>query len=343
MGGLNDDFGAFYERHVDAVTAYVARRVGRPDLTFDVVAETFARALEHGDDYDPERGAAVAWLFGIARNVVIDAARRGRVADAARRRLGMSAVTLDDDQLARIEERGRIDLAEALSALSHEQREAVIQRVLAEEPYAAIAERVGCSEQVVRQRVSRGLAVLRRTKNVLLFAIVDRRVASVRLHDGRTIASRADRTLPYGWKAVVAFLARQDGRFAVDDLSWTLQDARGAPISTAPNQRAGATHAWTATLPTRAVDPRDPPHARYAIRARPLQGLRAVSARIVTRAATRTPDVNGRAFQTRATTVYYLHARRYRAALLVDARDPSRPAADLPGSTRRADGLVTHP
>ena len=162
MGGLNDDFGAFYERHVDAVTAYAARRVGRADLTFDVVAETFARALEHRDDYDPERGAAVAWLLGIARNVVIDASRRGRVADAARRRLGMSAVTLDDDQLARIEERGRIDLAEALSALSHEQREAVIQRVLAEEPYAAIAERVGCSEQVVRQRVSRGLAVLRR-------------------------------------------------------------------------------------------------------------------------------------------------------------------------------------
>lgn len=162
MGGLTEDFGAFYERHVSAVTAYVARRVGRADLTFDVVAETFARALEHRDDYDPERGVAVAWLFGIARNVVIDSARRGRVADAARRRLGMTAVTLDDEQLARIDERGRIDLAEALSALPRDQREAVICRVLAEEPYTAIAERLGCSEQVVRQRVSRGLAALRR-------------------------------------------------------------------------------------------------------------------------------------------------------------------------------------
>lgn len=38
-----DDFEAFYRRHVDLVTAYVARRVGRPDLTVDVVAETFAR------------------------------------------------------------------------------------------------------------------------------------------------------------------------------------------------------------------------------------------------------------------------------------------------------------
>ena len=178
------------------------------------------------------------------------------------------------------------------------------------------------------------------TKNVLLFAIVDRRVASVRLHDGRTIAPLADRKLPYRWKAVVAFLARQGGRFAVDDLQWTLQDAKGAPISSAPNEHAGAKDAGTATLPTRAVDPRDPPHVRYAIRARPLKGLRAVSARIVTRAPTRTPDVNGRAFQTRATTIYYLHTRRYRAAMLVDARDPSRPAADLPGSTPRADGLV---
>jgi hypothetical protein len=33
IGGPTDDFGTFYERHVEAVTAYVARRVGRPDLT----------------------------------------------------------------------------------------------------------------------------------------------------------------------------------------------------------------------------------------------------------------------------------------------------------------------
>jgi DNA-directed RNA polymerase specialized sigma24 family protein len=40
-------FGAFYDRHLPAITAYVGRRVRRADLTFDVVAETFARALEH--------------------------------------------------------------------------------------------------------------------------------------------------------------------------------------------------------------------------------------------------------------------------------------------------------
>ena len=155
-------FGRFYERHVGAVTSYVARRVERPDLTFDLVAETFARALEHRAQYDPARGPAIGWLIGIARHLVFDAWRRRRVDAAARRRLGMPVVALDDEQLARIEERGSADLASALATLPVAQREAVLRRVLADEPYPAIAARVGCSEQVVRQRVARGLARLRR-------------------------------------------------------------------------------------------------------------------------------------------------------------------------------------
>src|SRR4051794_19574251 len=105
-----EDFGEFYERHVAAVTAYVARRSPRADLTFDLVAETFARALEHGARYDPRKGPAVAWLFGIARHLMIDAVRKGQVADAARIRLGMAPVALDDEQLQRVEEASRIDL-----------------------------------------------------------------------------------------------------------------------------------------------------------------------------------------------------------------------------------------
>jgi RNA polymerase sigma factor (sigma-70 family) len=157
------DFGVFYERHVSAVTAYVARRVARADLTFDVVAETFARALERRTQYDAARGPAVAWLLGIARNLLVDAARRGRVADDSRLRLGLGRIELDDEHIARIEERSAVDLRSTLAGLPAAQREALILHVLAEEPYAAIAQRLGCSEQVVRQRVARGLAALRRS------------------------------------------------------------------------------------------------------------------------------------------------------------------------------------
>jgi RNA polymerase sigma factor (sigma-70 family) len=159
---LNSDFAAFYERHVSLVTAYLGRRVARPDLVFDLVAETFARALAHRDQYDAERGPPAAWLLGIARNLLIDAARRGRVADEARRRLGMSPVALDDEALERVELRASVDVRSLLAELPPLQRDSVVRRVLSDEPYAVIAASIGCSEQVVRQRVSRGLAALRR-------------------------------------------------------------------------------------------------------------------------------------------------------------------------------------
>ena len=44
---LASDFGCFYDRHVRAVTAFVGSWIGEPDVVFDLVAETFARALEH--------------------------------------------------------------------------------------------------------------------------------------------------------------------------------------------------------------------------------------------------------------------------------------------------------
>jgi RNA polymerase sigma-70 factor (ECF subfamily) len=49
-----------------------------------------------------------------------------------------------------------------LSDLPADQREAVRRRVLDEADYPTIASELECSEAVVRQRVSRGLAALRK-------------------------------------------------------------------------------------------------------------------------------------------------------------------------------------
>ncbi len=163
-GGRADDFEVFYRRHVAVVHAYVDRRTRRADLTLDVVSETFARALRSRDRFDPARGVAIAWLLGIARNLLIDASRRGKVADETRRRLGMERIVVDDDLADAADEAfDTAALGAALAGLPGEQREAILSRIVNEEPYDQIAERVGCSEQVIRKRVSRGLAAARRT------------------------------------------------------------------------------------------------------------------------------------------------------------------------------------
>lgn len=159
--GVPGDYGVFYDRHLGVVRAYVFSRVRQPELVFDLVAETFARALEKRQLFDPARGPAVAWLLGIARNLMIDSARRGQVESASRAGLGMGVVELDDAQLARIEEFGRDDLRAALGSMPADQRDAVLRRVVLDESYDSIAQRLCCSEQVARKRVSRGLASLR--------------------------------------------------------------------------------------------------------------------------------------------------------------------------------------
>ena len=152
-------FGAFYRRHVGAVLAFHRRRTGDPEVALDLTAETFARALEGVASFEPGRGPARAWLFAIARNLLADSYRRGRVADEARRRLGIPPLAVDDEDLERVE--AAADAADLLAILPDDQRTAIDARVLGEEPYADIAARIECSEGVVRQRVSRGLATLR--------------------------------------------------------------------------------------------------------------------------------------------------------------------------------------
>jgi RNA polymerase sigma-70 factor (ECF subfamily) len=155
-------FAAFYRRHERALLAYFMRRAGDPEVAADLAAETFATVLAQLRRFDPARGSALAWLFGIARHKLLRAAERGRVEDRARRRLGMPALVLDDEALERIERLGAEDrVAALLERLPAKQAQAVQAHVLEDQPYERVASGLQCSESVVRQRVSRGLAKLR--------------------------------------------------------------------------------------------------------------------------------------------------------------------------------------
>ena len=153
-GSDPEAFAAFYQRHVRATLAYVTRQAGAGEAG-DLVAEVFAAALVHRRRFDPSRGSAEAWLIGIARHKIADAARHGAVEARMCRRLG---IRLPTEQVTEPEfDDGR----ELLGDLAPEQRRAVEARVLGEQTYAEIARRESVSEQVVRKRVSRALATLR--------------------------------------------------------------------------------------------------------------------------------------------------------------------------------------
>jgi RNA polymerase sigma factor (sigma-70 family) len=153
-------FEEFYVRHVDMVLGYFARRTGDAELAADLASETFAAALAGRRRYRPRKGAAVAWLFGIAGRKLADAQRKGYAERRMCRKLGMERIDLTDADIAHIEALG--ESGALLAGLPPVQAAAVHAHVIEERGYGEIAGELHTSEAVVRKRVSRGLATARR-------------------------------------------------------------------------------------------------------------------------------------------------------------------------------------
>src|SRR6266702_2801709 len=99
-----DAFAAFYREHVTAVTRFVARRVADPHTVADLTAEVFLAVIGSAGSYRPGRGTQVAWLYGIARNVIAGEHRRAAHELRTARRIAGHRL-LNEDDIARLEER----------------------------------------------------------------------------------------------------------------------------------------------------------------------------------------------------------------------------------------------
>jgi RNA polymerase sigma-70 factor (ECF subfamily) len=156
------DAALLYEEHVDAVHTYVARRLGR-DLAADVTAETFRIAIDQRQSFEPARGSARAWLFGIATNLI---RRHWRTEERRLRAMARSVPRGDHsgdqagDSIDRVAERvdagsdARAVLA-AVAALETADRELLVLIVWEELRHDEVAQVLGIPTGTVRSRLHR--------------------------------------------------------------------------------------------------------------------------------------------------------------------------------------------
>jgi RNA polymerase sigma-70 factor (ECF subfamily) len=140
------------------VYAYVAYRLGDGPEAEDVTSDTFERALRGRDTFDPSRGTAIGWLFGIARRCL---------AEAVEKRLLTMAEPPEQAWAGDLEERAvsRITLAEALATLDERDRDLVALRYGADLTAKRIGEIVGMETNAVEVALQRALARLRERLN----------------------------------------------------------------------------------------------------------------------------------------------------------------------------------
>jgi RNA polymerase sigma factor (sigma-70 family) len=161
-------FAAFYEGYADRILAFLARRVLDPELAFDLLSETFAKALASRDRFRGDTaGEELAWLFAIARSELQMYWRTGDIERSALARYAITVPTLSDQEHERIEALAGLSgasetLLDAMSALPVDQRRAVELRVLDDVSYPDLAATLEVSEATARARVSRGLRALGR-------------------------------------------------------------------------------------------------------------------------------------------------------------------------------------
>ncbi len=70
LAGDIDAFGEIVAAHEGAVLGVVCSLLENREATEDLVQQTFVRAYQHLDRFDPARGEFRHWLRGIARHVV---------------------------------------------------------------------------------------------------------------------------------------------------------------------------------------------------------------------------------------------------------------------------------
>lgn len=167
-------FTVLFDRHRDPVYNFILRSCGRRSVADELVQEVFESVIEAADSYEPT-AKFTTWLYTIARNSCIDAARRRSQVDV--HSLNNPVGGEDDEErtyqdlLADDEARsGRVDadrkafrdrLQEALEKLPEKQREVFILREISGLKFREIAEVVDAKVPTVKSRMRYALDTLR--------------------------------------------------------------------------------------------------------------------------------------------------------------------------------------
>ncbi|MGR6914650.1 RNA polymerase sigma factor [[Actinomadura] parvosata] len=170
-----DAFEAFYRRHVDAITSFLARRVPDPHTVADLVAEVFLAVLDSAHTYRPGRGSEIAWLYGVARNTLSAERRRAFKETRLAGKVG-GRRPLDSDDLAELE--ARIDAEslarralKAMAGLPDGDRAMLELVVIDELTVSEAAAALGIRQGAARARLHRARRTLRDVPEMAAFVL----------------------------------------------------------------------------------------------------------------------------------------------------------------------------
>jgi len=161
-------FSQLFHRHQGAIYRYAIHMCGA-GVGEDVVQDTFLAVLKQRERTDPLRGSVAAYLFGIARHLVLQ--RLGAKYDAAATASGEDTSQIASGELTALDGLTRTETIAAVRAairsLPLVYREVVVLCELQDLSYDAAAIVLRCPIGTVRSRLARARALLAAKLTVL--------------------------------------------------------------------------------------------------------------------------------------------------------------------------------
>ncbi|MFD7655269.1 sigma-70 family RNA polymerase sigma factor [Actinosynnema sp. NPDC059797] len=148
---------SLHDEHAPALWRYVRRLTGDDELSSDVVQEALLRAWRNPKVLEQGGAAARAWLYTVARNVVIDERRSAR----ARWEVGSEGVP---DRARSDPTDSALDswlVADVLTRLTPEHRAVIVRSYYMGQSVAELAAALDLPEGTVKSRLHYGLRALR--------------------------------------------------------------------------------------------------------------------------------------------------------------------------------------
>src|SRR5437763_10257126 len=157
--GSEDSMRVIYRTYGPELYGFAVNALGDRGHAEELVQEVFTRVWRHADSYDAERASFRTWLYGIARNAIIDLKRRQAVRPAL-------AVHQEEEERASGEDSFeqallRWQVNAALDRLTPEHRQVIRLAHFQGLTLREIAERTGVPLGTVKSRTSYALRGLR--------------------------------------------------------------------------------------------------------------------------------------------------------------------------------------
>lgn len=168
QNGQTEQFVLLYDLYVEKIYRFLFYRVHHKQLAEDLTSQTFLQALDRIHQYDAHKGVFAAWLYRVARNLMIDEMRRKKPTDNIDQHFDLQDDTDVEDDADR--ELNRAAVQKLLKQLPAEAQELIKLRLWDELSYAEIAELTGKTEGALKMQFSRLIKKLQDTVPPILLA-----------------------------------------------------------------------------------------------------------------------------------------------------------------------------